>query len=514
MERGSCEMTDKPIHISPTQLAAYTHPQNGCPRKWGRRYLDGIREPDSVGKTFGTELHSRIENYLRTAAPIGDDDIGQAVRTGMRPGFLPTPKTGLILEEAFEVPQDGFMLTGKSDCISTIDRLMICDWKGTKDKRYIITPEDLRDDCESIIYSAVAMARFAVDRCLNRWVYFIAQGNERPRKAQGCVKIEIDRGREETQKQYNALMVTAAEMVAFKKAGATADDMAANPRACDAYGGCPHRAWCNLPVRGRFLVLLSEDKKYLTHCANSDRVPQSTALAAHNRGGITMPQMDLLAKLRAKDAGATKVPAQSPLDKLKALQAAKGAKGVNPPAQAPAQAPAQVPGKKMTLAQARASMDAKRAEADKAIGAVTAPAQAPAQAPKPFTADQKGKAVIAAQSAADRKAVSSDKAEDETTPNENFVLCIDCTLRKGEDPAGPAVSLNDFLHEKMVELERAADVGYWTLVPGAGVELARFAGEKAKTFRGVVVMHSNTEEGIAVRSVLERHAVAIYGMAL
>jgi len=232
-----------------------------------------------------------------------------------------------------------------------------------------------------------------------------------------------------------------------------------------------------------------------------------------------MPQMDLLAKLRAKDAGATKVPAQSPLDKLKALQAAKGAKGVNPPmdvakpvspAQAPAQAPAQVPGKKMTLAQARASMDAKRAEADKAIGAVTAPAQAP----KPFTADQKGKAVIAAQSAADRKAVSSDKAEDETTPNENFVLCIDCTLRKGEDPAGPAVSLNDFLHEKMVELERAADVGYWTLVPGAGVELARFAGEKAKTFRGVVVMHSNTEEGIAVRSVLERYAVAIYGMAL
>jgi len=78
--------------LSVSAIEKFDEAQGGCERKWGFRYIDGIKEPESTALEVGNKVHKDLEHYLTT----GEDVLGPIPRAGKHLIYDPGP--GLLVE--------------------------------------------------------------------------------------------------------------------------------------------------------------------------------------------------------------------------------------------------------------------------------------------------------------------------------------------------------------------------------------------------------------------------------
>lgn len=283
------------IHVSPSQLATF----KDCRRKWAYRYIDGIKTPPKPTQAFGLEGHKRNENWLRHGKHVGDDDVGKVCAQGIKPGYMPTPSSDLLIESKLTIPILGgaVNMIGYIDCIlpprqaGAATTLPVAhDWKFTKDLRWAMTPAELAADSQAAVYTRWLQLKYKVPKVVARWIYFCGRVNAksedgRPRTPRGVKKVELTFTTAEIEANWERELEIAKQILETKTTYKKAEDVPGNELACDNYGGCDHRDRC--PLGGEVSLEGLFNQWDRTH---------------ENLEVEKMSEADVLAKLRAHTA--------------------------------------------------------------------------------------------------------------------------------------------------------------------------------------------------------------------
>jgi hypothetical protein len=250
--------------LSVTQVNLYVE----CPRKWGFRYLDGIKQPKSPGQLLGTEVQDeQLDPWLSTgrqfdfSRPTHSGEIALALAP-----LLPAPMTaGVRLRRWFTVPspRGGFGYQGEMDLCAPDSRVvpgvslslgrepapMVGDIKTTKDLRYAKGEAELATDVQAQLYAMVEMYEAGVDAV--DLVWFTSRTRPPWRAQRAVLRVEAAHVAE----QFEKIDLIGSEISAIKKSRPKTEDLpptGAKPRkdlggqtVCHAYGGCPYQHICN-----------------------------------------------------------------------------------------------------------------------------------------------------------------------------------------------------------------------------------------------------------------------------
>lgn len=246
-------------YLSPSAISSGDPSQDGgCERRYYYKYVLGKKEPSRKSQEIGEEGHKRIENYLRT----GKKALLRTELAGLE--FIPDPKIGTLLIEhpitagldtslvkAAEIPLVGYM-----DCVVDAggrhirsdgeagydpkNSIEINDWKFTSDFRWAKDGPSLADTVQMLSYARWGFETFTDDIEWIRLshVYFRTRGSPAAQKSttlanRGAVEKRWSR----VEERARVLLHVVQEI--------DVDNVDPNLKACDAYGGCPHRAYCN-----------------------------------------------------------------------------------------------------------------------------------------------------------------------------------------------------------------------------------------------------------------------------
>ena len=256
---------------------------DACPRKWWFEYVEGIKEPSTPAMALGTEVHSRIEHYLRS----GQDVLGPMERPALEKGLIPRPGPGLLIEHDFTLPTSaGFPVTGRIDLIDTrggAARWRVVDWK-TKSSidKYGSSPRDLIDTSKAqgvqmLIYGAVVAAmRDAPLELVLSHVEIQTKGRHQVVEVQQPIAMDwaVNLWRQ-VERRLPVLQETASK--------ATYSEVAGNKNACHSYGrACIHLQKC-FPSPGEQLAVA------LRSSMGKGSIGSGTATSIGSQGGNKMP---------------------------------------------------------------------------------------------------------------------------------------------------------------------------------------------------------------------------------
>lgn len=249
----------------------------GCNLRWYFTRVEKCKEPENKGQQTGKDGHSQIEHYLRT----NEDVLGPFARAGKH--FLPTPGSDLVVEQGLApeaetkiamalaetgAPQqeiermaglaiEGVPIVGYVDVRhsrgqyvagdatlkweeSPATTIEVIDHKFTSDiARYSKTAEQILDAVQMVSYAVHAgNINPNADRVRLSHNYYATKGPKTARKVTGLILLEDAR-----RKWYDGVgpIVRAMKDVAKAK---NASEVEGYSPSCDAYRGCPHRAYC------------------------------------------------------------------------------------------------------------------------------------------------------------------------------------------------------------------------------------------------------------------------------
>lgn len=243
--------------LSASQVGKYLE----CNRRWGWEYLERIRPPAHPSAALGTRVHSLLEAWLKDGVlPPEDTHEGKIAREGIP--HLPPPHVAKV-EGSFQVETPGgFRWKGFIDAshFMTPDGEwsppgwhvpgaipVIVDHKTTSNiKQWAKTEDMLRTDVQSQLYAyrgfeLAAEAGCTTDLVALRWVYY-----QTARDKYKSHKVHLVVHRDHVAEQIEGLDKVASEIRAIESENPRALDLTPNPRACNDYGGCPHRERCAL----------------------------------------------------------------------------------------------------------------------------------------------------------------------------------------------------------------------------------------------------------------------------
>lgn len=256
----------KPTYTSPSQIALFLE----CPRHWWSERVAKLPVPQRSVQTFGTVAHACIMLSLEgkdpyptgwevARNPYTGEEIGcltekeQAELRGLMDkewaAFLHRPGEVGNLEEEFKISAPNAVIMGRMD--QRIENLVI-DHKVNKTAAYVPSPEQLRDDVKMRCYAVVAFQRTAAPDVTMRLQHFIRVPGSQP------VVVSATIGRDELREWWKTKVLPAIEdMVRMKEENVSADRWMTipgpnNPKACDAYGGCPFKSRCFPPDEAPF----------------------------------------------------------------------------------------------------------------------------------------------------------------------------------------------------------------------------------------------------------------------
>lgn len=246
----------KPPRYSATSIQWHAD----CERKFYWPTIAGLDSPPTESMRFGTKLHLHQERWLKHGTPQGDDVAGKLAALGAI--MLPKPFTpGLQVEQPFELDpaRTGLpvTITGTADFViaphdsegrpdHSARHFVLGDHKTMKSRRYFHekTKAWLSKNIQSNVYAyAKWIAMFeagwrelrVVDK---RWFYYFREDKQVELLKQPDT---LEHVRECFETDVKPRVLAMAEMVS---AAPRVTDVPANESACDAYGGCPHRARC------------------------------------------------------------------------------------------------------------------------------------------------------------------------------------------------------------------------------------------------------------------------------
>jgi len=274
--------------VSASQISLYRE----CNRKWGHRYLSGLKTPQHPSAALGTEVDdTQLQPYLREGRPL---DFSRTSGYIAAPGLvlLPDPKThDLEVQKHFILPSpsttdyayQGYIdlwlprggLPGLASKIPTV-----VDFKTTGNWKYAKTKTQLANDVQAQLYAAWAMHETGLDVVYLAWTYFATKGKYQAKR------VHLPVMRSHVDAQLRSIDDTATEMFEVRKASPDPLELTPNPEMCGAYGGCPYSARCNLSPSENVDAMAAKWRR-----SKEPNMAEST--------------MGLLARMKAKASGAT-----------------------------------------------------------------------------------------------------------------------------------------------------------------------------------------------------------------
>lgn len=253
-------MTDKPWRVSASQISTW----NDCPRKWGLRYIDGIKAPPHPAAALGTEVHAVLETYLKDEGRLLTDlkqteramAIAEPVVEHLPPvdGIDPA-----LVEHKFAWVVDDLHFRGVIDLVHVDGEVTIYDHKTSRDPgKWGLTSLSLLEDTQAILYGAYALAEFSLDAVGLQWTYTRTQGKPHAFPVRATMTTEHIEQRLEQKILAPARAITEAKRT--KKTGL---DLAPEPSACGKYGGCyfAESGDCVLTRPQRLAAIFNEPEK-------------------------------------------------------------------------------------------------------------------------------------------------------------------------------------------------------------------------------------------------------------
>jgi RecB family exonuclease len=385
------------VKVSPSQIKLV----RDCLRKWAFKYILKKADPPGRQAQLGTGIHKVLERYLRTGwLPKGP---GQAleIRTPQKtyrwshdqivaivlPGIVHLPAPGIArCEQEFTIPiDDDLLIRGFIDFLyQQDDTVIVGDHKTTSNLQYALTPEDLQQDPQGIIYAVAGMQRFGCSRATDRWIYY---RTNRPRSILTECEFSIDTIAEPWQR----IVSEARELKELRHTAPHPNTLEANYASCGKYGGCPYESICDRSAGAqlRSLFAMTSPLKERMAAARAAAAQTQTPAPAAGAEGAAAPVASVdPAPSAAPAVGLNPPESAGPLERLAALKAKNAAACAAAAPAAPAQAPVQgatcVDAKKdQTAAQAPATPVAAPAvtPASTSAAAPAAPASVPTQGP-------------------------------------------------------------------------------------------------------------------------------------
>ena len=215
-------------YFSATQLKI----ADGCLRSWHWQYVAKKPKRESASFEIGRVVHAELERYVRD----GVDCLGPIARSALP--FLrqkPLWSSVQVEQEVTGVILAGVKLVGKIDLSFEYGgHSWIYDHKTASSRKYTPTPHDLASDLQLAIY-AVALAKprtivgHSVMQTKQRGHGLIHTGDLPLDHFRGVLNGKVQLARQ----IIDSVLVT------------DSNEVPCNTNACEAYGGCHHKSYCD-----------------------------------------------------------------------------------------------------------------------------------------------------------------------------------------------------------------------------------------------------------------------------
>lgn len=241
-------------YLSPSSIETF----DLCARKWAWVKIDGLPRPGSAATDLGSAVHAQHEAYLRDGTPY--DTTTRAGEIAIATAHLLPPPGTVAVEEFIRVKHRGVDFGGYVDAHGSSPNGIIAyvyDHKtGARPEYFKLTLPQLLDHPQAPIYGLWAHEHYGptnLDGVEFRWNYATTRG--RPTAYQShhatngaACKSALDaffpvaeRMLAVLQKRDEGKITTARQLpLPVAKDGRSP---------CEAYGGCPFRAQCNLTTK-------------------------------------------------------------------------------------------------------------------------------------------------------------------------------------------------------------------------------------------------------------------------
>ncbi len=237
-----------------------------CERKYFFDRILKMRSPTSKAQQFGIDVENHIEADLKNGVTPPADEAGKVAVEMLK--FLPARGTDrLDFQSEFRlkvelVPGNEskglFGLLGKKDL--RIKGEAVWDFKTTSDpKKWMKTPPMLIKDIQAQVYAydELHLAPQEQQSVPLKWVYGKSKGKA------AAFESPVTFGREQAAAGIRRAHSAALKILELKQPGVKIEDTKFATNACEAFGGCAHRAYC--PARAKNLAQLlgfdTEEKK-------------------------------------------------------------------------------------------------------------------------------------------------------------------------------------------------------------------------------------------------------------
>lgn len=250
IENGPSVVDGRLIWTSATGITtADPNSYAGCTRRWFYETVEGKKGPPTRAMLAGTELHSELEDHLRTGAVLSSP-LALSGRS-----FVPHPGSGLLVEKPIHFKTStGVDIYGHVDVYNLrgqyIDpegalqqdvpwALEVKDWKTTSDFQYAKSEAELASNIQLITYAEAGFRMWPdFEHARLTHVYFRTRGKPESRL------VTVRRSREEISARWEYASAVV-RVMADAAAEPLADRVPGNHKSCGAYGGCPHRGYCS-----------------------------------------------------------------------------------------------------------------------------------------------------------------------------------------------------------------------------------------------------------------------------
>lgn len=310
-------------YLSPSSLTTGdSGSYGGCHRRWWYKYVCGKPEPTTKAQQAGTDLHAEIENYLQT----GQRAFGALALTGLN--FIPVPGPKVLAEVAtiagvgelaaprlsvagvpvlayFDVLNTsgvnyGAANVGEDHDPNTAEYL---DWKTTGQAPGALkSAEEIAGTIQMTI-GGVWLAREHPEHVRLSHVYFFTGKSRGPAR-----KISRRMPTARVLDRWPYVESCARALVDVAKIPLDAAGPAGNTKSCDAYGGCPHRAYCADSRQGTIARAFGPGKIDTVSILNMlSGLPAPTRAPGPTPAKETSALEKEIARLRAKEAASKEV---------------------------------------------------------------------------------------------------------------------------------------------------------------------------------------------------------------
>jgi hypothetical protein len=245
------------IVLSASQLRTAKHTL----RKWGWGKIDGIKFPQKPGQLVGSACHEVGESWLKYGTipnesqiieiPRGKRYPGRIIKAGIR--HLPPPRTALV-EQKFYLLIDGLYIVGYID-FWVPPLSLVGDHKTTTDFQWALTPEELAQDEQGVIYGLASMAWQQNTEAFLKWVYYKTHGPPRTKVVEARITLD------EALARMVPIVELGHQLVELRGLLTTAKEIPPCSDHCGDYGGCEFLDHCALTMQERIFGLMVEEKK-------------------------------------------------------------------------------------------------------------------------------------------------------------------------------------------------------------------------------------------------------------